>query len=573
MVEGSAVDLSVRLSESSSAPVTVTWTTMDGTAKAGEDYRAVTSGRLTFEPGGRMGTLRVRTLEDRRAEPVETFRVRLTGAMNAELDPGADSATVTITDDDDTEAVRGRALGKVLAAAGRWIAADAVHVVGGRFTAPAAGARSGPGAHALAPAETGSWTTAGYGSGVHRDGRREGGERRPAEDLLTRSWFDVPLGTEGDATGAGDVSGSWRLWARGTAGGFNGRPQAGFRLDGEVAGGYLGLDRRLAGGALAGVAIAHGRSGVDYTIDSAATGEVDLELTSVLPYAHFSPRSGLGVWGLLGAGRGRAELKDEAGKAKTDVKMRMAAAGLRREVAAWRGGDLAARVDGFLTGLEADAVAGLPKTKGGARQLRLRLEGRWQVETSPAARMTSSLEAGGRWDGGDAGKGLGVEVGGGLAWSDTALGLEVEARGRFLLAHEEKALDDWGGGLTVKLDPGQAGRGPWVTFAPGWRADGGRGSQAWNSPEAFRDSGGFGETPDLSPDRLKLEAGYGAPALGGLLTPWAGVSRAGSGTRYYRLGVRLDLDGRADLGVEGRRRHEPGGPDTNELVIRARVDW
>ena len=272
VVEGSAAELSVQLSESFPVAVTVTWTTMDGSAKAGEDYRAETAGRLTFEPGDRMGTLRVRTLDDPRTEPAETFRVRLTEASNAELDPRADSATVTITDDD-TEAGRGRALGKVLAAAGRWIAADAVRVVGGRFTAPAAGARSGSGVRALAPAEAGPWAAAGYGSGVRRDGRREGVARRSAEELLARSWFDVPLGAREIPPEPGMRPRGWRLWARGTAGGFDERPEAGFRMDGEVAGGYLGLDHRSAGGALAGVAIAHARSDVDYAIDSVSTGE------------------------------------------------------------------------------------------------------------------------------------------------------------------------------------------------------------------------------------------------------------------------------------------------------------
>ena len=125
----------------------------------------------------------------------------------------------------------------------------------------------------------------------------------------------------------------------------------------------------------------------------------------------------------------------------------------------------------------------------------------------------------------------------------------------------------------MKLDPGLAGRGPWMTFAPGWRAAGSRGLQTWNGPEAFRAGGGTGETPDLSPDRLDLEVGYGAPAHGGLLTPWAGVSMDGSGTRHHRLGVRLDLGGRAELGVEGRRSARAGGPDTNEIVVRARIDW
>ena len=97
--------------------------------------------------------------------------------------------------------------------------------------------------------------------------------------------------------------------------------------------------------------------------------------------------------------------------------------------------------------------------------------------------------------------------------------------------------------------------------------------QTWNSPEAFRADGGSGRTPDLSPDRLELEVGYGTPAYGGLLTPHAGLSMAGSGTRHYRLGVRLDLVGGADLGIEGRRSARADGSDTNEIMIYGRVDW
>ena len=581
VVEGEAAELSVRLDEPSTAVVTVKWTTGDGTARAGEDYLAE-AGSLTIQPGARMGAFLVSTKDDERVEPAETFRVRLTDAANAERDPEAASGTVTITDDD-AEGARGRALRMALAGMGRWVAADAMEVIEERVTVPAEGARVALGGHALAPAAAG--LAAGGGVGVHRDGlerphaagparrglrTRSDGERLSAADLLARSRFDLPL-----APGDGGGAGGWRLWGQATAGRFDGEPEVGFRMDGEVAGGYLGLDYRPRHDTVAGVALAHSRGAVDYTIESVTRGEVDVALTSVLPWAHFSPRAGLGVWGLLGAGWGSAELKDEAGEAEADVEMRMAAAGLRREVASWREIDVALKADVFLTELETDAGAGLPKTAGDAERLRLRLEGRRPWEFSAVSRLTPSVEAGGRWDGGSAEKGLGLEVGGGLAYTHTGLGLEVEARARFLLAHRQEAFDERGGSVSVKLDPGQAGRGPWLTFAPGWGAEGSRAARTWDGARTFRAEDFADDAPELSPDRLALETGYGLATHGGagLLTPRAGLSMAGSGARDYKLGARLEMGRRAGLGVEGRRSVRAGAPATYEIMLHGRLDW
>ena len=148
-VEGEEAELRVMLDEPSRVRVTVKWRTEDDDtaqaatrAKAGEDYLAM-DGRLTIEPDQRRSEVfRVPTRPDRRVERAETFRVRLTEVRLAEdtlaeatyePDPNAASATVTIVDDD-TEPARGRALEKVLAGMGRWVAADAVEVIGGRFT-------------------------------------------------------------------------------------------------------------------------------------------------------------------------------------------------------------------------------------------------------------------------------------------------------------------------------------------------------------------------------------------------------------------------------------------------------
>ena len=74
---------------------TVTWSTADGTAKAGEDYIA-SSGTITFASGETQKTIQVLILPDRQYEDDETFRVVL--ASSGTIEKG--TATATILNDD-----------------------------------------------------------------------------------------------------------------------------------------------------------------------------------------------------------------------------------------------------------------------------------------------------------------------------------------------------------------------------------------------------------------------------------------------------------------------------------------
>ena len=96
---GSAV-FRVSLNTESTEVVTVDYSTFDGTATAGSDYRA-TGGTLTFEPGDTRKTVTVPVLDDSDVEGNETFKVRLSDARNATL--GDQEATGTIRDDDTDE--------------------------------------------------------------------------------------------------------------------------------------------------------------------------------------------------------------------------------------------------------------------------------------------------------------------------------------------------------------------------------------------------------------------------------------------------------------------------------------
>ena len=113
-----------------------------------------------------------------------------------------------------------------------------------------------------------------------------------------------------------------------------------------------------------------------------------------------------------------------------------------------------------------------------------------------------------------------------------------------------------------------------MTFAPGWGAEGSRVAQMWDGKEVFRAHahGGGDEGPELSPDRLDLEVGYGAwRRVGGmgLVTPWAGLSTAGSADTHYKLGARMKAGSWMSLDLENRLSKATG----YRIMLHGRLDW
>lgn len=91
------IDFPVRLSEPSSARVTVEYANADGTADRFEDYANIL-GRLSFEPGETLKTLRIPILNDTQVEPLQAFRFTLASPQNASL--SRTSSTIFIHDND-----------------------------------------------------------------------------------------------------------------------------------------------------------------------------------------------------------------------------------------------------------------------------------------------------------------------------------------------------------------------------------------------------------------------------------------------------------------------------------------
>ena len=117
--------------------------------------------------------------------------------------------------------------------------------------------------------------------------------------------------------------------------------------------------------------------------------------------------------------------------------------------------------DALWTRTSSETTDQLAASDSDATRLRLGLEGSYRMALEGGGSLVPKLEIGARHDGGDAETGFGVEIGGGIAWSDPALGLSLDVSGRTLIAHGNDDLKDRGYAASLAFDPDPATqRGP-----------------------------------------------------------------------------------------------------------------
>ena len=247
-------------------------------------------------------------------------------------------------------------------------------------------------------------------------------------------------------------------------------------------------------------------------------------------------------------GTGEFTLEVENGERwTTGTGMGMAAAGARGVLvpAAQGGGfELSVRTDAQLVRMTSEAARGsdggnLAATQSDTSRLRVMLEGSRGFALEGSSALTPSLEVGLRHDGGDAETGTGIELGGGLSYTDPATGITVEGKARGLVAHEDTNYVEWGASGSMRIEPDASGRGLSLRIAPTWGADSGGAERLWS----LEDARGLAANDTFEPEsRLEAEVGYGFSVFGGraVATPHAGWSRAGE-SEALRLGQRLKI--------------------------------
>ena len=616
----------IRLSPASESKVSVWVHTRESSpvsARDGEDYQGMGWGtRLVFPAGTTERKLSIRLVNDSHDEGPETFEVELLAPQGGAVI--ADGVGVmTIVNDDPMPAA-------FLARFGRTVAEQALDGIANRMAAPRHPGVQGTLAGQALTFGPGSQLGAGGSDGVaasdHGPPALSDVARRfdaPADRFGTNGYghdafgfgqgfaqsrtmtgLEALLGSSFTATGETDgMGGSLAFWGRAAQSRFDGR-EGTFSLDGEATTAMLGADY-ARGDWLAGLALMQS-SGEGGYADSGTEGvrclqpldaetrevlcggavregdgDVEASLTAAIPYAALQASERLKLWGAAGVGTGEVTLDPETGGSLgSDITWTMAAAGARSDLlAAPREGSgpaLALTMDALWARTSSEKTHELAASESDVTRLRLGLEGSYGIATEGGGSLTPKVEVGARHDGGDAETGFGLEIGGGLAWTDPALGLSLDFSGRTLIAHGDDDLEDRGFAASMVFDPNPGTeRGLSLTLRQDWggQAEGGLDALFRTDPLSERTGG------DTTISRWQAEAAYGLPAFGGRFTgsPHVGLGLA-TGARDYTLGWRLAPATGANVpelsfGVKATRREGEGAAPEHAVGVELGARW
>ena len=394
--------------------------------------------------------------------------------------------------------------------------------------------------------------------------------------LMGSSFYYASAHGERDAD-APDAHGlrDWSAWGSVAATRFRGADGP-LSLDGEVATAMLGVDAtwdRL----LAGVVLARSEGEGGFTHETATGGAVTSTLTSLHPFAHYRFSERTSVWGTIGYGLGDLSLTPEGAPASvdTDLGTRMAAFGGRGVLSVRIGAagsfELALRSDAMVTETQSGATQNLLSATGATSRVRLILEGSGSLQLGNGAVLTPTLEAGLRYDGGDAETGAGLEIGGGLGYGSGRFSVQVDARA--LAAHEDAEYEEWGFSTSVRYEPGADGRGLKLGLGSSWGAAQSGVQSLWSQADA---SGlARGGAPMNAAQRFQGELGYGVlgPKGRALWIPYAAADAGGDASQALRLGVKLTAGSRLKGEFELGRRDTGRGEPEHALQLRVSVRW
>ena len=342
-----------------------------------------------------------------------------------------------------------------------------------------------------------------------------------------------------ESLGAADAPSRWTVWGAADLQHYSGAP-AGASHDGALRSLYVGADARLGDGLLVGASLSPSWGEADYTAaEGRAAGRLETTQTSVYPYLRWTGSDDLEAWAAGGFGRGEADHRPDAASGmveSSDMSMSMAAAGLRRGLAGWRGVDLAVVGGAGYLSLSTGAIGGATGLEADVQQARVAIEAAFA-----GGPLSPFVQMGGRYDGGDGQTGAGLELVGGVRHAGPRL--DLEARGRWLAAHSAEAWREYGVMARLAFHPRTDGAGLQLSLAPSWGLpDGGSmiATTGLMGGSAMPGLYGAGLPASAAGRGLSMvnEVGYGLRLARwpGLLTPTVGHER-GFGRVVTRAGL------------------------------------
>ena len=367
------------------------------------------------------------------------------------------------------------------------------------------------------------------------------------EEVLLASSFEV--GREGSAA----------FWANASRSSFEGRRE-GWSGDGDVTMGVGGADWSTES-MLGGLMIIRADGSGDYGGSS-----IDAHITGVAPYAGGKISDYMSIWGTVGVGRGEIRVREEEERWSSDIGWKMAAGGIRGEI-------VTRKTEGLGLAFVSDVLYAKSDSEDyfeeGVSRIRAGVEGSWIARLSESALFEPRVEAGIRRDGGDAERGIGAELGGGVKIRHTELGITFDIEGRGLVSHEDGGFESRGISASFEwVKDMSKGMGASVALR-----------QDWGEPESggmeslFYDGPIRGQEVSSNGSRLSAEAEYGFMREGMRQAPYVDYGQWEEG-RDYALGWRVStISSDVSVDVNATRRESEQTDTEHGVGVRLDVRW
>ncbi len=366
------------------------------------------------------------------------------------------------------------------------------------------------------------------------------------------------------------------LWAQGALSEFDAKSGE-TTLNGEVLTTLLGMDQTHTHGQR-GLVLSYSQAEGQYQTKN--HGQIESEQTLLTPWMSRQVNDRMTLWGALGYGTGDLTLiRSEREDLTTDTHTAFVALGsdaiLREEAhrtlsiitdALW----LRTRTEAVTDGLE------LNHATAHASRMRVGIKGSGRIPAIPglprftaAQALKMNWESALRHDGGDAESGFGVEVGGGVQWTDSRRGLNLQINGRSLITHHDSDIKDRGLSLSMGFNPSPAEQGFTFTLKQDW-------GTVSSGRERLLTAESLEPAQSATGQRFKAQAGVGFTIGDGRYTahPHLGVGLYAK-ERETTLGWRLQsVIGRSErtLGLK-LTRHENDGQSEHRMKVEAGVRW
>ena len=403
------------------------------------------------------------------------------------------------------------------------------------------------------------------GVGASTFGRQD---RSGLSSLFGGTSFQMPFGAT-DAPQQTSAGSQMATWGAGEYH-YLGEPgSTALDWSGNMVSAHVGVDARVAPDILAGIAASYSSGTFDFTDKTGATpvtGTYGTTMTSVNPYvAWVSGERGTAVWGTAGYGWGDIEVDDlREGLRTSPARAMTGGAGGSYQLLESGIGGVRLKGEGWAGQVMVDGGERINSVTLNMQRAKLALELKQGYRSSTGDEVGIVLEGGMRYDNGDGVNGTSAEVGGGLRYSNTRMGMIAEGRGRLLISARD-GYEEWGFGGMIQLDPATRGQGLQVRLAPSYGDAASGVNQLWERgvSGAVRDRD-FGAGTNLD-----AEVAYGVAGFHG--TPYSGFHLAESGARAFSSGLRYDVGSGLGLRIEGTRRESALGAAEHSVGIRGRL--